>query len=50
MKIGGIKGFDLAKKYGKATVKVTKSYVKEKMANYKNKNASNDVKEDDKNQ
>ena len=34
MKIGGIKGFFLAKKYGKATVNVTKQYVKEKVSNF----------------
>ena len=50
MKIGGIKGYGLAKKYGKATVNVTKKYVQEKVSNFKNRNASNNAKEDDKNE
>ena len=51
MKVGGIKGYELAKKYGKSTVKLTKKYVKENVPYFnKNKDAAPDAKGDDKNQ
>ena len=51
MKKGGIKGFGLAKKYGKATVKMTKKYVKENVSYFnKNKDNHSDAKGDNYNQ
>ena len=51
MKVGGIKGYKLAKKYGKSTVKLTKQYVKEKVPYFnKDKNENSHGNNDNNNQ
>ena len=48
MKVGGIKGYELAKKYGKSSFKLTKKYFKENVP-YFNKNKNNSSNNEDEN-